>query len=145
MSQPWIEQAERDLEVARHLAAHAFHEWACFTAQQSAEKAIKAVRLSLGTSIDTIKKHEMLELLAQIPALHPPRTPCSLKQVSSMCMSRAHDIPIIEESAPTRLQDLQARRFSGCDHDRRSCPYVLQAASRADPDVLDELVSDSRL
>src|SRR6185369_14937904 len=75
MSQPWIEQAERDLEVARHLAAHAFHEWACFTAQQSAEKAIKAVRLSLGTSIETIKKHEILELLAQIPALHPRPDP----------------------------------------------------------------------
>jgi HEPN domain-containing protein len=72
MSEPWIEQAERDLEVARHLAAHGFHEWACFTAQQSAEKAVKPVRLSLGTPIETIKKHEMSELLAQIPALHPP-------------------------------------------------------------------------
>lgn len=70
-SQPWIDQAERDLEVARHLATHDFHEWACFTAQQSAEKAIKAVRLSLGTPIDAIKKHEMSELLAEIPELHP--------------------------------------------------------------------------
>jgi len=75
MSQSWIDQAERDLEVAHHLAAHAFHEWACFTAQQSAEKAIKAVRLSLGTPIETIKKHEMSELLAQIPALHPRPDP----------------------------------------------------------------------
>jgi HEPN domain-containing protein len=75
MSQPWIDQAERDLEVARHLATHTFHEWACSTAQQSAEKAVKAVRLLLGTSIDTIKKHEMLELLAQIPVLHPRPDP----------------------------------------------------------------------
>ena len=75
MSQPWIDQAERDLEVARHLAAHAFHEWACFTAQQSAEKAVKAVRLLLGTQIDAIKKHEMSELLAQIPTLHPRPDP----------------------------------------------------------------------
>jgi HEPN domain-containing protein len=74
-SQPWIVQAERDLEVAHRLAAHGFHEWACFTAQQSAEKAIKAVRLSLGTPIDTIKKHEMSELLAQVPALHPRPDP----------------------------------------------------------------------
>lgn len=74
-SQPWIDQAERDLEVARHLATHAYHEWACFVAQQSAEKAVKAVRLLLGTSIDTIKKHEMSELLAEIPALHPRPDP----------------------------------------------------------------------
>jgi len=75
MSQPWIDQAERDLDVARHLAANAFHEWACFLAQQSAEKAVKAVRLSLGTPIETIKKHEMSELLAEIPALHPRPDP----------------------------------------------------------------------
>ena len=81
MSQPWIDQAERDLEVARHLAANAFHEWACFLAQQSAEKAVKAVRLSLGTPIEAIKKHEMSELLAEIPALHP-RTDPRLAQAS---------------------------------------------------------------
>ena|SRR3979409_2407448 len=75
MSQPWIEQAERDLDVARHLAANAFHEWACFTAQQSAEKAVKAVRVLLGTPIETIKKHEMSELLAEIPGLHPRPDP----------------------------------------------------------------------
>jgi HEPN domain-containing protein len=74
-SQPWFDQAERDLEVARHLAMHEYHEWACFVAQQSAEKAVKAVRLLLGTSIDTIKKHEMSELLAEIPALHPRPDP----------------------------------------------------------------------
>lgn len=54
--QPWIDQAERDLKVARHLATHGYHEWACFVAQQSAEKAVKAVRLLLGTSIDKMKK-----------------------------------------------------------------------------------------
>jgi len=31
--------------------------------------------LLLGTPIDTIKKHEMSELLAQIPALHPRPDP----------------------------------------------------------------------
>jgi HEPN domain-containing protein len=75
MSQPWIDQAERDLDVARHLAANAFHEWACFVAQQSAEKAVKAVRRSLGTPIDAIKKHDMTELLAEIPKLHPRPDP----------------------------------------------------------------------
>lgn len=36
-------QAARDLETARWLAEGRFHEWACFAAQQAAEKALKAV------------------------------------------------------------------------------------------------------
>ncbi len=44
----WLKQADYDLELA-HLAAGAGrHEWACFAAQQAAEKAVKAVHLSLG-------------------------------------------------------------------------------------------------
>ncbi len=39
----WWMQAERDLEAARVLAERQLYEWACFAAQQSAEKAVKAV------------------------------------------------------------------------------------------------------
>lgn len=42
----WMEQAERDLEIARSTARDGFHEWACFAAQQAAEKALKAAHLS---------------------------------------------------------------------------------------------------
>lgn len=38
----WLDQAGWDLELARHAASGAFHEWACFAAQQVAEKALKA-------------------------------------------------------------------------------------------------------
>ena len=41
-----MEQAERDLEVARGNAQLGYHEWACFAAQQAAEKALKAVLYS---------------------------------------------------------------------------------------------------
>jgi HEPN domain-containing protein len=44
----WLRQAERDLAHARRSAAAADHEWACFAAQQSAEKALKAAHQSLG-------------------------------------------------------------------------------------------------
>lgn len=44
----WLAQAERDLEQARSSQAEARHEWACFAAQQSAEKAVKALHLHLG-------------------------------------------------------------------------------------------------
>ena len=39
----WIEQAWRDLEHARHDQDNSYHEWACFSAQQAAEKALKAL------------------------------------------------------------------------------------------------------
>src|SRR5438552_9731801 len=42
-SADWIEQARRDLAHARHSAGGGFYEWACFGAQQAAEKAVKAI------------------------------------------------------------------------------------------------------
>ncbi|MBI4513123.1 MAG: HEPN domain-containing protein [Gemmatimonadetes bacterium] len=47
-SRDWFEQAARDLENARWDAKGGFHEWACFVAQQAAEKAVKAVYQKLG-------------------------------------------------------------------------------------------------
>ncbi len=42
-SKDWLRQAEKDLEHALHSIEAKDYEWACFSAQQSAEKAIKAV------------------------------------------------------------------------------------------------------
>ena len=39
----WIRQARRDLEQARTSSSAGYYEWACFAAQQAAEKAVKAV------------------------------------------------------------------------------------------------------
>lgn len=39
----WIEQARRDLQHAESDLRSSFHEWACFSAQQAAEKAVKAI------------------------------------------------------------------------------------------------------
>lgn len=44
----WFRQAKRDLEQARDSKQAGRHEWACFAAQQSAEKAVKALHLHLG-------------------------------------------------------------------------------------------------
>lgn len=46
-SADWLRQAERDLEAAENSAAGGYHEWAAFGAQQSAEKAVKALVESL--------------------------------------------------------------------------------------------------
>ena len=44
----WFRQAERGLEQAHSSARSERHGWACFDAQQAAEKAVKAVHLSFG-------------------------------------------------------------------------------------------------
>ena len=44
----WFAQAERDLAHARESQAAGRHEWACFAAQQAAEKAVKAIHLARG-------------------------------------------------------------------------------------------------
>lgn len=43
-----LDQAEGNLEHAKNDLRTGFYEWACFSAQQSAEKAVKAVFQKLG-------------------------------------------------------------------------------------------------
>ena len=47
-SKDWMDEAEGDLEHARSDMERGYHNWACFSAQQSAEKAAKAVFQKMG-------------------------------------------------------------------------------------------------
>ena len=47
-SRDWMDQAEGDLKHARSDLEHGFYEWACFSSQQAAEKAVKAVFQKIG-------------------------------------------------------------------------------------------------
>ncbi|NPV60258.1 MAG: HEPN domain-containing protein [Actinobacteria bacterium] len=47
----WLDQAERDLEKARLDKEHAYHEWVCFTCQQAAEKAVKALCMKVNLGV----------------------------------------------------------------------------------------------
>lgn len=67
----WLYQAKRDHEVARHLLDAGYFEWSAYAAQQAAEKAVKAVRLLLGTHIDDIKQHDLRRLLGTLPDVAP--------------------------------------------------------------------------
>jgi HEPN domain-containing protein len=46
--QDWYDQGIRDLEKAKLDFQHEYWEWACFTAQQSAEKILKSLAMYLG-------------------------------------------------------------------------------------------------
>jgi HEPN domain-containing protein len=60
----WLRQAERDLEQAVASQRDGRHEWACFAAQQAAEKAVKAIHLALGQEA---WGHAVARLLAELP------------------------------------------------------------------------------
>ena len=47
-SKDWMDQAESDLKHARSDLEQGFYEWACFSSQQAAEKAVKAVFQKMG-------------------------------------------------------------------------------------------------
>jgi HEPN domain-containing protein len=65
----WFAQAERDLDQARDSACAGRHEWACFAAQQSAEKAVKALHLAQGQEA---WGHVISRLLRDLPVEVPP-------------------------------------------------------------------------
>jgi HEPN domain-containing protein len=44
----WLRQSERDINHARNSLKDGDYEWSCFAAQQSAEKALKALYQHLG-------------------------------------------------------------------------------------------------
>ncbi|HET89827.1 MAG TPA: HEPN domain-containing protein [Chloroflexi bacterium] len=44
----WLDQARRDLQRAHLDLEYAYWEWACFTSQQAAEKAVKALLMNRG-------------------------------------------------------------------------------------------------
>lgn len=61
----WMSQAERDYEHACGSRDKGDHEWACFAAQQAAEKAVKALHLSLGQEA---WGHVVARLIKELPS-----------------------------------------------------------------------------
>ena len=64
----WLQQARRDIDQAASSRREGRHEWACFAAQQAAEKAAKAVHLAHGQDA---WGHVVARLLAELPLAVP--------------------------------------------------------------------------
>lgn len=64
-SADWLSQAQRDYEQAVRSREASVHEWACFIAQQAAEKAVKALHLAMGQEA---WGHVVAKLLRELPA-----------------------------------------------------------------------------
>lgn len=63
-SRDWLSQAIRDLEKAEKDLLWGYYEWACFTAQQAAEKAVKALFQYLHADA---WGHSISKLLKELP------------------------------------------------------------------------------
>ena len=70
-SADWMDQAIRDLAHAHQALATGYYEWACFSAQQAAEKAVKAVFQKLGAEVWGHVIGEMLDELTKIAPVAP--------------------------------------------------------------------------
>lgn len=63
-AEDWLRQALRDVEQAEDSRRAGHHEWACFAAQQAAEKAVKALHLQMGQEA---WGHVVAKLLRELP------------------------------------------------------------------------------
>jgi len=64
----WETQSKRDLKFAETAQQSEFYKWACYLAQQAAEKAVKSVLFKLGIVPPyELKKHTILYLAGFIP------------------------------------------------------------------------------
>ena len=79
-SQDWLDEAKGDLEHAKSDVAGSYYNWACFSAQQSAEKAIKAVFQKMGAEA---WGHSVADLLRELS---------SKVKVSEELMNRALEL-----------------------------------------------------
>jgi HEPN domain-containing protein len=95
----WLRQAEADLRHAQNAADDGDFEWACFAAQQAAEKGIKAVFLNLGADA---WGHTLTVLLGNLAA----RDASATRLVDAAKRLDKHYIPTrypngFDEGAPT--------------------------------------------
>jgi HEPN domain-containing protein len=67
-SADWMDQAQGDLEHAKSDLERGFYDWACFSAQQAAEKAVKAVFQKRGAEA---WGHSVADLLDELAPSHP--------------------------------------------------------------------------
>ena len=66
-SKDWLDEAVGDLEHARNDVRGKFYNWACFSAQQASEKAIKAVFQRMGAEA---WGHSVADLLKELAKRH---------------------------------------------------------------------------
>lgn len=73
----WLDQANRDLDHARNDLSSGYHEWACFSAHQAAEKALKALYQHLSGEAWGHSVKRLLEGLSSTLEIAPEILDCA--------------------------------------------------------------------
>lgn len=114
-AQDWLKQAAQDLDQAEDSRKGGRHEWACFAAQQAAEKAVKALHLHLGQEA---WGHVVARLLRELPtAARAPETLVEKAQVLDTAYIPSRYPSSHPEGAPFEhygpLQSAEALQYAG--------------------------------
>ena len=91
-SRDWLLQAGRDLEQAKASQTEGRHEWACFAAQQAAEKAVKAVFQKIGAEAWGHSVADLLEELAPLHHVSEGLRDAALELDKAYIPARLHDL-----------------------------------------------------
>jgi HEPN domain-containing protein len=82
----WLRQARKDLEHAKKSVSVGDYEWSCFSAQQAAEKGVKALFQALRAEV---VGHSVSMLLKKVPKKYAP----SLELINQAKILDRHYIP----------------------------------------------------
>src|SRR5581483_965479 len=115
-SADWMDQAERDLRHAGYSMRGKFYEWACLSAQQAAEMAVKAVFQAKGAEI---RGHTVADLLRAL-AEHDP--------VSEELVQGAAELDKVY--IPTRYPDAHASGSPGSRYTLKEAERMIDYADR---------------
>ena len=100
----WYEQAERDLSRAELDIRYEFWEWACFTSQQAAEKAVKALLMNRGVSV---WGHSITPMLRRLDDLSVPVELVDAAQLLDACYIPARYPNGFEQGKPADYFNLR--------------------------------------
>jgi len=115
-SQDWLDEAKGDLEHAKSDVAGSYYNWACFSAQQSAEKAIKAVFQKMGAEA---WGHSVADLLRELS---------SKVKVSEELMNRALELD--KAYIPTRYPNAHPSGSPRQRYTREEAERLIQYAQK---------------
>jgi len=110
-SRDWFDQAVGDLEHAKADLERGFYDWACFSSQQAAEKALKAVFQRMGAEA---WGHSVADLLEELAKVHQVPVDLITRPLSSTRFTSQPDIPTPTRAAPQgvgRYREGEARRL----------------------------------
>ena len=109
-SKDWIDEAEGDLRHAKNDLSSGFYNWACFSAQQSTEKAIKSVFRKMGVEA---WGHSASDLLIELSKTFPVSSDLvdNALELDKVYISARYPDAHTSGSPKTKYTEREARRL----------------------------------